>query len=290
MKWAVDSFMIRHLPLRDVVRAVADVGYRYLELGARDDFLPSYLHPRADREAVAELKSALAETGLQLAALVLGDYRWAMPDEESRTAAVRYWKRSVEIAAELECKVIQSEFGGVPEHPEQCEAAFWRSLEEILPLHERHGVSLTLQAHPYNFIEENNAAVDLIRAVDHELVGYCFVTAHIFHLHGDIGDMIHYAARNLQHVLLGDTHDHTASSGNRFIINPFGAPVTVHEHLRMGEGDVDFAAVFEALADVGFDGILTNNVFSQEELALDVYRDDRETTLRYLKEAGLGVG
>ena len=289
MKWALDSFMLADLPLRDVVRTVADLGYAYLELGARDDFMPPYLHPRADREAVADFKAALAETGLKLEVIVLGDYRWAMPDEESRATAVQYWRRSVEIAAELDCPVIQSEFGGVPEHPEQCEAAFWRSMEEMLPIHERHGVALTLQAHPYNFIEENNAAVDLINAVDHELVGYCFVTAHIFHLRGNVSDMIRYASRNLRHVLLADTHDHTASSGNRFIINPFEAPVTIHEHLRMGDGDVDFSEVFAALAEVGFDGILTNNVFSQEEEAIDVYRDDRATTRRYLTEAGLEV-
>src|SRR5205823_1621325 len=114
MKLTIDPYMFRHLSLRDMVRSVAEIGYEYIELSPREDFMPFFLHPRADRARVAELKSALRETGVQLSSL-LPLYRWSGPDEDARQAAVRYWKRAIELAVELDCQVMNSEFNGRPE-------------------------------------------------------------------------------------------------------------------------------------------------------------------------------
>ena len=90
MKIALDPYMFRMLPVPEMVRTVADLGYEYIELSPREDFMPFFLHPRADRAGVAELKNALRETGVQLSSL-LPLYRWSGPGEEERQAAVRYW-------------------------------------------------------------------------------------------------------------------------------------------------------------------------------------------------------
>jgi myo-inositol catabolism protein IolH len=80
----------------------------------------------------------------------------------------------------------------------------------------------------------------------------------------------------LDHVHLADTLDHRRSSGLRYIVNPIGAHVRVHQHLDIGEGEVDFDALFGALAAIGFDGILTSCVFAWEERASDSGRVMRE--------------
>ena len=290
MKVALDPFLLSHLPLPEVVRTVADLGYEYMELGPRPDFIPMYVHPHAGDEAVRGLKKVLAETGVQLVNVTAGDYRWVSANEEDRQAAVRYWKRALEITAELECTTFHSELGGVPGAPEEGEAAFWRSLDALLPEHERLGIALNLQAHPYNFIETNDEAVDLIRGVNHPLVGYVFVAAHTFHLGDDIAHMIRYAGSDLKQVLLADSMNHKGSSGLRFIVNPAEAEVTVHQHLKMGDGEVDFEGLFAALAAVQFDGILTNNVFSQDENVRRIYEEDRTWTLDLLAKHGLSSG
>ena len=41
-------------------------------------------------------------------------YRWAGPDEDERQAAVRYWKRAIQITVDLGCDVMNSEFNGRP--------------------------------------------------------------------------------------------------------------------------------------------------------------------------------
>jgi myo-inositol catabolism protein IolH len=267
MKIALDPFMFRHLPLPDVVRTAADIGYEYVELSPRDDFLPFFVHPRADGASIAALRQALRETGVQLSS-VLPLYRWSSPDEAERQAAVRYWKRAVEITAELGCPLMNSEFNGRPERAAESEAQFWRSLEELLPVFEREGIALNLEAHPDDFCEENRPAVDLVRGIDQPWVNYLYCAPHTFHLGDeDVATMLQYAAPKLAHVHVADSFDHKGSSGLRYIVNPPGSPARVHQHLDVGEGEVDWDAFFGTLRAMAFDGVATVCVFAWEERA-----------------------
>jgi myo-inositol catabolism protein IolH len=87
-------------------------------------------------------------------------------------------------------------------------------------------------------------------------------------------------------VHIADVLDHRASSGNRYIVNPPGSPVRVHQHLDIGQGEVDFAACFAALRKVGFDGILTACVFAWEERAVESSRFMYGEIRRLLAGAG----
>jgi hypothetical protein len=62
MKIALDPYMLRKLPIAEMIRTMAEIGYEYIELSPRDDFMPFFLHPRADNEKVTELRRALRET------------------------------------------------------------------------------------------------------------------------------------------------------------------------------------------------------------------------------------
>lgn len=83
MKIALDPCMFRALPLDEMVRTVAELGYQYIDLSPRDDFMPFFLHPRADDERVADLKNSLRRHGVQLSS-VLPLYMWSSPDETER--------------------------------------------------------------------------------------------------------------------------------------------------------------------------------------------------------------
>ncbi|MFC7344747.1 sugar phosphate isomerase/epimerase family protein [Saccharopolyspora griseoalba] len=273
MKIAIDPHMFRALPIREMVRTVADIGYEHIELSPRDDFMPFFVHPRADDDRVAELKSALDETGVRLAS-VLPLYRWSGPDEDERQAAVRYWKRMIEVTAELGCTQMNSEFNGRPERPAESEAAFWRSMEELLPVFEREGIALNLEAHPDDFCEVNAPAVDLVRAINKPWVNYLYCAPHTFHLSGedtgaDIPAMLQYAGDKLAHVHIADTFNHKASSGLRYILNPPGTPARIHQHLDIGQGEVDWDALFGSLRETNFDGIVTACVFAWEDRAVE---------------------
>jgi myo-inositol catabolism protein IolH len=75
---------------------------------------------------------------------VLPLYRWSGPGEDERQAAVRYWKRAIQITVDLGVNVMNSEFNGRPEAAAASEAQFWRSMEELLPVLQREGVRLAL--------------------------------------------------------------------------------------------------------------------------------------------------
>jgi myo-inositol catabolism protein IolH len=59
---------------------------------------------------------------------------------------------------------------------------------------------------------------------------------------GDIGGVMEYAGPLLTHVHVADSFDHRASSGLRYIVNPPGSPARVHQHLDIGQGEVNFGS------------------------------------------------
>ena len=271
MRVAIDPYMLRHVPLADLPALVRDLGYDAIELSPRPDLIPFFKHPRIGSSGIRAFRQALDAAGVAVVS-VLPLFRWSGPDESERQAAVRYWKRAIALTVELGCARMNSEFNGRPEEAGASEAQFWRSMEELLPIFEREGVDLALEPHPDDFVENGNAAVNLIRGIDSPRVSYLFCAPHTFHMGGEIGAMLRYAGDLVTQVHLGDTLDHRASSGLRYIVNPPGSPVRVHQHLDIGQGEVDFEALFSGLSEIGFDGILTTCVFAWEERAHDSAR------------------
>jgi myo-inositol catabolism protein IolH len=165
--------MMRDRSLTEVVRIAAETGYDAIELSPREDFIPFFLRPRADTGRIDELKTALRDHKIELAS-ILPLFRWSSADENERLAAVRYWKRAIEIAVALDCQTMNSEFNGRPEDAARSEAAFWKSMEELLPIFEREGITLHLEPHPDDFVESGNRAVDMVRGFDSPYVKYLY--------------------------------------------------------------------------------------------------------------------
>lgn len=271
MKIALDPYMFRHTPLLELPGLVADLGYRYIELSPRDDVIPFFRHPRIDTASIKAFRKALDAASVEVVSL-LPLFRWSGPDEDEREAAVRYWKRSIEIAVELGVTVMNSEFNGRPEDPSISEARFWRSMEELLPIFEREGVHLALEPHPDDFIEDGLAGVDMVRGIDSASVSFLYCAPHTFHQGGNLAEIMRSAGDLLTQVHVADCLDHRASSGLRYITNPPGNTVRVHQHLDIGQGEVPWDTFFGTLEELRFDGIMTVCVFAWEERASDSSR------------------
>jgi myo-inositol catabolism protein IolH len=269
MKIALDPYMHRHLGLPDVARLAAELEYGFLELSPRDDFLPLFREPAATHETIGTFNRALRETGGEVVSTMVV-YNWSSPDPDERREAVEYWKSAIEVAQRIGCQTINTEFSGDPSRPSECETAFFRSLEELVPLFERVGLFVDIEPHPGDFIEDNNTAVDLVRRIGSPQVRYLYCAPHTFHMGTDLEGMIRYAAPILAHVHVADSLNFRA--GLRYIVNPPGSPVRVHQHLNIGEGEVDWDVFFGTLARVGFDGIVTACVFAWEDRAVQSSR------------------
>lgn len=286
MKLALDPYMLRTTPLTELPGVVADLGYEWIELSPREDFTPFFLHPRANRDVVRQFRSALDGAGVQVASH-LPLYRWSGPDEDERQAAVRYWKRAIQLTVDLGCQVMNSEFNGRPEQASKSEAQFWRSMEELLPVFEREGVQLRLEPHPDDFVEDGKVAIDMIRGIDSSLVSFLYCAPHTFHQGGDVAGIMSYAGDLLTQVHVADSFDFRASSGLRYIVNPPGSAARIHQHLDIGQGEVDWDAFFGTLGGLGFgsreDTIMTVCVFAWEERAAESSRFNREYIERAVK-------
>lgn len=252
MKIAFDVDVIKDLGVTRMVHQVAEWGYKYIEQSPHPQINPFYRHPRASREIMTEYKRALRETGLEISSFICV-YRWSGPDELRRQAAVKNWRRLIEIAVEMGVQVINTEFSGDPNEPEICDEMFYRSMEELLPVFEREGIRVEIQAHPWDFCEENDGTVDVVKSFRSDNVKYIYSVPHTFFYDKGIGDverMLRYAGNDLSHVLVADTMNHTRHC--RYIVNPPGVDATIHQHVAPGEGEVDFDALFRTLRAMKF--------------------------------------
>lgn len=253
MKIAFDvDVLAKQMGIRDMVRTVAEWGYKYIEQSPHPRINPFYKHPLFSRECEKEYRDALKETGVGISSFIVV-YRWSGPTEEQRKMAVANWKRIVDIACGMGVEVINTELSGDPGQPEICNGMWFRSMDELLPLFEKKNIRVEIQSHPYDFCELNDETVDMVKSYRSDHVAYVYSTSHGFFYDkggGDVRRMLEYAGDSLSHVLFADTMNQTIDC--RYIVNPPGVNATIHQHLAMGEGEVDFAGIFETLRQTGF--------------------------------------
>ena len=157
-------------------------------------------------------------------------------------------------------------------------------MDELLPVFEREGIKLRLEPHPDDFVEDGRAAVDLVRGINSDLVSFLYCAPHTFHQGGDIAGILRHGGPLVTQVHLADSFDHRGSSGLRYIVNPPGSTARVHQHLDIGQGEVDWDTLFGTLAGIGFDGIATVCVFAWEERAEDSARYNLSQINQYLQK------
>lgn len=279
MKIALDPYMYRHLSLPDLVKKTAELGYDQIELSPRADFLDWWVFPRATQERIADFKAALKEYGVGLASLQ-PMYRWASPYEDERQWAIRCWKKAIQVAVDVECPLMISEFGrgASPDRSvgqgsganskELCEAAWFRSMDELLPILEREGMVLSVEPHPEDWIEQLSPAIDIVKNINSPALKLSYIAPHTFYYGDRLDLMLKQAASVLAHVRVADTFNHKASSQLRYIVNPPGSShIRVHQHLDIGQGEIDWDQFFATLAEIRFDGVLSACVFAWEERA-----------------------
>ncbi|WP_434969521.1 sugar phosphate isomerase/epimerase family protein [Microbacterium sp. bgisy207] len=259
--------------LLEFPEVAARLGYEFLQLTPHVDFTPFFRYPKADDALVAKLKKAASDAGVAIPA-ILPVQRISWPDEPQREAAVRNFRRMIQLAVELEIPVINTEFSGRPERSEESEAAFYRSMEELLPVIESEGLRLNIDPHPDDFVEDGLEAWRVLRGLNSSAVGFVYVASHTFHYGDRAATLLPEIGDRLGAVYTADTFDHTRSHGLRYISNPPGNAARVHQHLAIGDGDVDWTELFDTLRAIGYldreDALIVSNVFAEDERADEV--------------------
>ncbi|MGI6467255.1 MAG: sugar phosphate isomerase/epimerase family protein [Sphaerochaetaceae bacterium] len=248
----VDVLARAEMSITDMVYKVADWGYKYIEQSPHPRINPFYKHPLFSKEVEDEYRKALKDTGVEISSIIVV-YRWSGPDEEIRKMAVANWKRIIEIAVDMGVEVINTELSGDPHQQERCNGMWYRSVDELLPIFEKEGIRCEVQSHPYDFSELNDETVDLVKSYRSPNLTYVYSSPHTFFYDqgkGDVRHMLKYAGDSLSHVLFADTVNQEIPL--RYIVNPPGVDAVIHQHLTMGEGEVDFDGIFETLREMDF--------------------------------------
>lgn len=289
MKIALDPTPFHHThSLLEFPRVAKEMGFDYLQMTPHKDFIPFFNHPKADDDLVQKLAKAAKDAEVEIASL-LPVLRWSSPDPDAREAAVRYWKRVLQIAVDLGVQQIGTEFSGRPELAEESERAFYRSMEELLPIIEREGIHVAIDPHPDDFVENGLEAWRVIRGVNSKNLGMVYVASHTFHMEEDPLEIMREAGDRIRIVHVSDTMNHHASHGLRYITNPPGNPVRVHQHLKIGDGDVNWQEFFSGLNEIGFldspDTVMASSVFAENENAIEVSQYQSKTMREMVERA-----
>ena len=111
---------------------------------------------------------------------------------------------------------------------ESCEAAFWESMDELVPIFEREAINLHIEPHPEDFVETIQPAVDMIRSINSKNVRFLYCAPHTFHFGDDMAKMIEEAAP------LIETENGVLADVEIFVSAQFGYQVTTEAVFEKG--------------------------------------------------------
>ena len=105
----------------------------------------------------------------------------------------------------------------------------------------------------------------MIRMINSKNVRFLYCAPHTFYFGDDMAAMIREAARRAGPRSRRRHLQPQGLLGPALHRQPAGSKATVHQHMDIGQGEVDWDVFFGTLAEVGFDGIMTACVFAWEE-------------------------
>jgi sugar phosphate isomerase/epimerase len=183
----------------------------------------------------------------------------AAPDE--RALRIDFLKRAIDIAGDLGSDAVSFWSGTLREEVPR-EAALVRLADgcaEVIDHATSQKMNLGFEPEPGMFIESFAQFEELLQQVDAAVFG---LTIDVGHVHcveeGPIAGCLRQWASRLVNVHIEDMRK------------------GVHEHLRFGEGEIDFPPVMQALAEIGYAGGVHVELSRHSHIAPDVAREALE--------------
>lgn len=251
-------------PYEDAIRRIARLGFKAIELiGWNQEYLTGYYTP----QKVRDLRACLDGEGIAISQFVHTPHDLSHPDPALREAAVTAWGRAVEVGTGLGSPIINM----VSTHPFAMHdnreiprivtkplvqkyatrnvprGVDWQrnfedyviALRACAGLCEDAGVMMSVEPHPGRYLANTDGALRLLEHVASPAMGINFDPSHTFPI-GDFPDISVY--RLGKHII------HIHASDNDAVTNV---------HWRPGMGKIDWLAMFRALRDVGYDGVVS---------------------------------
>lgn len=286
-----------HPPYDAAIRRIAGLGCKGVELIAWSaDVLDSYYTP----EGIRRLRDLIDGEGLRLTNFHHNPGMLSSPDAAVRGQGADDFARAVEVAAALGAPTItmvtpypfSQEVPRLLSRPTMQEwqvpiasGLDWTrnyddyvaALTTCCARAAQAGLRVALEPHPYRWMHSAQSMLRLVERTGAPNLGLNLDPSHLF----PSGDIPHYTV-----YLLGERLYHTHFSDNDGQSNA---------HWRPGKGKVDWAATLRALADVGYDDVLSleledvPGVASREEPATPEFDQEMRLAMAYLRERAAAV-
>ncbi len=241
--------------LLDAINLIADIGYNaisitldHCSLNPFDKQLDRHLNDVARTLKERGLRCAI-ETGARflLDPLHKHEPTFVSPDRAGRLQRTDFIKRAIEIASRLDATCVSLWSGVVHDRAEE-EEAFARLLENlpvVLEKAKQCELPLAFEPEPGMLIDTLPRYEELLdrlaaQGVSTSQLGLTIDIGHL-HCQGElpIAEKILASKNRLLNVHIEDML------------------AQIHEHLQFGDGEIDFPPVIAALAEIGYDGLLS---------------------------------
>ena len=257
MKLAYSSNAYLNFSVEETIRRIAGLGYAGLELLADVPHAwPAGLlaeQKRAIRDCLDKHNLAISNVnGFMMNAVA--DPRqpywhpsWIEPDRHYRAIRREHTKRALALAKELGAASIQTEPGGPLEEGQSWNRAAGIFYDELMPcveVAERLEVLLLIEPEPGLLIETFEQYLEFTGRIDSPWVGLNFDIGHAFCVGQDPQDWVARMAPHTKHYHIEDV-----------------PPTREHAHLIPGQGAIDLRATLSEIANTGYDGWITVELY-----------------------------
>lgn len=245
----------REYSFEDAVRILAEIGYKAVELCLE--------HPDLDNNNPKRLKNAdiigcLKEKGMTVSAV---SFHTKTAGWEVKTEKCRY---GIRLASEIGTKIF---IAGPP--GENIEGGFGRMVEfteEMCRLAEKYGVDFAIEPEPGTVVSNSDDLKRLIASINSARLKINLDIGHSFITQPDIIDDIKGWGKLIVHTHIEDIKNKT------------------HKHLIPGEGDLNFAGVFDAFEKIGYDGYYVLDLAGNNDNPADTAKRAFNGIKRFIRE------
>lgn len=272
MRLAFSSNAFRSHSIEETIGILAGIGFDGLELMADS---PHAWPPDVTPAKIESVRAALAKHRMQVSnvnAFMMCAYRhpktgkagtfhwpsWIDADAETREARIRHTLGAVDVAAAVGAKTVSTEPGGPLDGlaREEGYRLFAEGLKRAADRAVELGVTVLVEPEPGLIIERAGEFDEFFeRHVRFPGVGLNFDMGHFFCVGEDPAALIRRFGLRARHFHLEDI-----------------AADRVHFHLPPGQGVMDYASIFAALREVGYDGWVTIELYPFQENAPETAR------------------
>lgn len=274
MRFAYSTNAFKRFTLEEAIRLIKGIGFAGVEIMADRPHLypPDYQAPRK----LNHLKERLEKENLVVSNLntftlsAVGDMHhpsWIEKEVNARQVRINHTRQCLELARALNCPNISIQPGGRLEYftrPEALEI-FMQGLAEVSPLARQAGVKILVEPEPDLLMENSTQFRAFIKQVDASLIGLNCDIGHFWCAGESPAEVIREFAPYIHHIHIEDI------SGR------------VHNHKICGEGEIDFAPVFQALKDIDYQGFISVELYPYQDNPIEAGRRSLQHLRRFIK-------